>query len=192
VCHANHSHGFIIRDLRVLGERPLGRNCKVRRNREQRLYICVYRNLSSQAAAPGTVVPGEVGSRRDGPPRDRPPFLALTPLGWTRAPILFIGPSKGGRLTGCHLDPSPVLMTADLLVVRREADAVWIRYLFFGDDDFEFATRRWSANARASISAATVHPIWRVMVAGGRQCRRHQPRRGVTAGACGRARATAD
>ena len=74
-------------------------------------------------------------------PRDRPPFLGLTPLGWTRAPILFIGPSKGGRLTGCHLDPSPVLMTADLLVVRREADAGWIRYLFFGDDDFEFATR---------------------------------------------------
>ena len=91
--------------------------------------------------------------------------------------ILFIGPSKGGRLTVCHLDPSHVLMTADLLVVRREADAVWIRYLFFSDDDFEFATRippiHVGRQTRASISAATVHPIWRVMVAGARQCRRH-------------------
>ena len=139
MCHANHSHGFIIRDLRVLGERPLSRNCKVRRNREPSLtYVCIgifqakrqhrYRRARGGRFTKGADLPGV-----------DPLFGPDTPR--VDAPILFIGPGKGRRLTGCHLDPSPVLMTADLLVVRREADAVWIRYLFFGEDDFEFATR---------------------------------------------------
>jgi hypothetical protein len=140
VCHANHSHGFIIRDLRVLGERPLGRNCKsgVIANSDC-TYVCIaifqakrqhrYRRARRGRFTKGADLPGVDPLFGPDTPRVDASAYSVHRTEQRRTPH------------GLPPGSSPVLMTADLLVVRREADAVWIRYLFFGDDDFEFATR---------------------------------------------------